>query len=295
MTEETSPESKGQPVKLDLGLSSLLNGGGEEIKAVSSEVGSLSEILKQSVELSQQPPPPTVTQEVAGEFQKLADSGKWQEISKLCEKKLAATRDADKSAKVWWIKSQYETKAIPISILAPGLNLVSREILNTEEIPDSEKEVCKNLLSIFCRNLIANNDHELALLFIGHLFSAGSRTDAVPLLLELETKAQADSAFVNNDQIKAEIKAIKEAQKIDSTTVKKEKFEVEKVTKPQATPEAPQKSKLKYALVLILLLALLPAGKVLGRTPRLCSISAVAVGAVVELGGQALAFLKERK
>lgn len=280
MSDDTPSNSKEKEGKLDLGLSSLLDGAAKELKSSLNEVGSLSEVLKKSVELSQTKdevntkeeikadPPPVISEPIAAplekdQFQKLADAGKWSELSKLCEEKLAESKDSDRIAKLWWIKSQFETRAIPISILAPSLNLIAKEILNNPELPEYSKKLCEKLLLEFSKNLISNSDYELVLLFLAYSLehNKGSNAEISPLIIELEKKIKADSTFQSNEAVEKELQALKSQYKLNLYNSIFDKIEITENTFTRKPLDAePAKSRTALILLTLVLLSLAVLG-----------------------------------
>ncbi len=238
--------------KLDLGLSSLIDGARAELKSSLEQAGSLSEVLKKSVELSQSQLKEKVEDNLKSaknespaeenEFSEFARKSDWAELSKFCEKKLADSNDADKNAKLWWIKCQYETKSIPVSILAPSLNLIASDILSQELKSETNRAVCGEMLHAFSKNLISNNDYELVLLFMGHLLTSGYKnTKEISFLLnELEGKLKKESTFQDNDELIKDLNSLKFRHKLNIYNDVFDKIEITETTfnKQELKPEA---------------------------------------------------------
>lgn len=82
-----------------------------------------------------------------GEFKRFAAAARWQELAAYCEKKLAASSELDVEAKLWWVKAQLATEAIPDTILAAPLEGAARE-LQTGRFATAEglRDLCCQLL-----------------------------------------------------------------------------------------------------------------------------------------------------
>lgn len=174
MSEDTTND-KGGKRKLDLGLSSLLEGAD-----LRDDVASLTEILKKSVENSEEEPlksadegekqPAVSTPPEGDELAALAGEGKWSELAKVCESKLAASEEVDQEARLWWIKSQFALSAIPVSILSPSLDSISHLILKEGKAVSNEaRRVCIELLKDFSVQLRKAGEADMADLFLSRI------------------------------------------------------------------------------------------------------------------------------
>lgn len=117
-------------------------------------------------------------------YRKLAGQGSWNELMLLCEDRLNTIEGEDSEARLWWIKSQIELDAVPMSILSAPMDTATRNVSEDEisicgeEIDESRlaevRRLALEVLQQGADKLAAIGDHATAVTFLHRSFKAGA-------------------------------------------------------------------------------------------------------------------------
>ena len=175
---DQSKSSSENSVRLDLGLSSFIDGAKQQLDQETKPIATLAEVLKQSEQTQSEAPAELSSliskaeiasshnQEKKSEnnYKQLADQSSWNELSKLCESALTAN-EKDFEARLWWIKAQRSQNAIPASILATSIDSASQEFIKDSNALASREDLRKlasELLVDISSSLKSEFDLEIA-------------------------------------------------------------------------------------------------------------------------------------
>lgn len=169
---------------LDLGLTSFLEGIPVELKEKGGVAEDLAEVLRRSVnqeldksiiDLKSQTKDskleinPIINP--IDQYKKLAEACNWSALSQVCEKDLAQSNDQNIDAKLWWLKGQFMSGAVPASILSTTLDTTTRTIenvnitsLSPEEsrLVGQQRSLAAELLMDLSKALTSPLDRDLA-------------------------------------------------------------------------------------------------------------------------------------
>ena len=223
MSKNGTEDSKSSTLKLDLGLSTLLEDLERSQKESSEEIEPLAEVLKKSLQNSkeskkislQEPGEPKLYE---NNYANIAQKESWTELSKFCENKLAESNDADLGAKLWWIISQFRSSAIPTTILAPSLDLAAKGIFKQESEYSAHQETCLDFLFDFIFDLQSKKEFELALSFLNLTaeYEQGSKVKTSELFLTLEKSYLSTDHSEDERNLTQDFKNLKEKLGISS-------------------------------------------------------------------------------
>ncbi len=153
-------DNKKEHSSLNLGLAELLKG---------ADASTLEAVPPAQSELPREATSVAAVPEVS-EYERLAQAGKWGELSEICEREIELHGEGGE-ARLWWILSQNRMKSVPATILVAPLEQVARGL-----DPKSK------LVGLASRTLIE----------VAQTLSAASQEDSAIDLLEREYRLKGD-------------------------------------------------------------------------------------------------------
>lgn len=91
----------------------------------------------------------------------LRDQGDWNEISILCEERIAAIGPTDVEARAWWVLSQREL-GLPFALLTAPLESLSSDVLSVTDLEEATKTIVVSLIVAAIPLLHERGEGELA-------------------------------------------------------------------------------------------------------------------------------------
>lgn len=156
--------------KLDLGLSSIL---GDTTRAAAAQSSSPEspEVFASASNAAE-----TESQLTYNEYEKLAAAESWRELASLCESRCPPGRaDENIEARLWWIRSQLELRAVPLSILAAPLESCTRKLIeDSATTEEAVRELAHSTLLDLGEGLLRNSEWDLGASFVERATKLGS-------------------------------------------------------------------------------------------------------------------------
>jgi len=90
----------------------------------------------------------------------LRDQGDWNEISILCEERIAAIGPTDVEARAWWVLSQREL-GLPFGLLTAPLESLSSDVLTVADLEEDTKTIVVSLITAAVPLLIERGERDL--------------------------------------------------------------------------------------------------------------------------------------